>query len=262
MHAPKYRQAFRQVGHCKQHYRHRTGELKNYYMVWGSSAVLRSRPLFFFSFFFFLFILKRRPSANTCKQLCFEKQNCVFTVYGRFGFLLRVFVCKVLIFSFFFLFPNSEYIGKKTTSLFPFQKCWPPTVVSHALFLLYSLLNMFVTVAVIIVWEKKKKNRKTCWQFEAICCISPCVSTVRSITHTMDIWVWVRLETKRVDQTTTDVVRVRVCERVCGWCVYVCMLLPVIMWARLLTIQMVHTKKMFFRVHLVYCWLCDKNNWH
>lgn len=32
-----------------------------------------------------------------------------------------------------------------------FSKCWPPTVVSHALFLCYSLLNMFVTVAVINV---------------------------------------------------------------------------------------------------------------
>lgn len=70
---------------------------------------------------------------------------------------------------------------------------------------------MFVTVAVI--------NVKNCWQFEAICCISPCVNTVRSIIHTMDMSMS-ETETKRVDQTTTDVVCVREC--VDDACMYAC----------------------------------------
>lgn len=101
-----------------------------------------------------------------------------------------MFVCKVLIFL------NSEYIEKKM-SLFPFQNADLLLLyLMHSLSLCYSLLNMFVTVAVI--------NVKNCWQFEAICCISPCVNTVRSIIHTMDMSMS-ETETKRVDQTTTDV---------------------------------------------------------
>lgn len=109
---------------------------------------------------------KRRPNPNTCKQL-WLKTELYLTVYVKFVcFFFCLFVCMVLIFW-------TVKILKIVIVLF--SKCWPPTVVSHALFLCYSLLNMFVTVAVINV------KLLAVWGYVAFLH----VSTLRTVSHTL-----------------------------------------------------------------------------
>lgn len=160
---------------------------------------------------------KRRPNPNTCKQLWLTTK-LYLTVYVKFGFFQ--FVCM---YGFNFW---TVKILKNVIVLF--SKCWPPTVVSCALFLCYSLLNMFVTVAVI--------NVKIAGSLR-LCCISPCVDTARSIIHTIWTWVWVRLRPSKWIKPP----QFCACVWMWGPCVCACYCLS-LMWARLLTIQKVYTK--------------------
>lgn len=100
------------------------------------------------------------------------KRNCILLCMLGFFFL---FVCM---YGFNFWTVN---ILKNVIVLF--SKCWPPTVVSHALFLCYSLLNMFVTVAVINV------KLLAVWGYVAFLH----VSILCTVSYTLWTWVWVRL---------------------------------------------------------------------
>lgn len=82
-----------------------------------------------------------RPNPNTCKQL-WLKTELYLTVYVKFVFFL--FVCM-----YGFNFLNSEKYWKM--SLFCFQNADLLLLYLTHSFLCYSLLNMFVTVAVINV---------------------------------------------------------------------------------------------------------------
>lgn len=109
-------------GHCKQHYLHRIKLLHDVRL----KCILYSRPL--------------KSGDRIHMQTALIENRTV-------SYCVCFFFCLYVWFQFFF-FEQWKY-WKCVIVLF--SKCWPPTVVSHALFLCCSLWNMCVTVAVIHV---------------------------------------------------------------------------------------------------------------
>lgn len=157
------------------------------------------------------------------------------------SFFFFLFVCM-----YGFNFLNSEKYWKM--SLFCFQNADLLLLYLTHSFLCYSLLNMFVTVAVINV------KLLAVWGYVAFLHVSTLCAAVSYTLYGHEYeWDW-----DQVSGLNHHSCCARVCVNVRIMCV--CMLLPVIMWARLLTIQKVYTK--MFWVHSVYCWLCVKKYWH
>lgn len=134
--------------------------------MWGLKCSLYSRPL------------QNGDRIQTHANSSDLKTELYLTVYVRFGFFF-LFVCM---YGFNF---GTVNILKNVIVLF--SKCWPPTVVSHALSLslslCYSLLNMFVTVAVINV------KLLAGWGYVAFLH----VSILCTVSYTLWTWVWARL---------------------------------------------------------------------